>query len=216
MREDFWLEILKNILSIVSSTKTVGKIVVQHLVNTRYCESAVVQRLTTSRSGEEGDVITIVVQVHGVAASVHLLHRTTWVAPEGNGRLENYFSHFINWQVCQELISLIVFEHQPFLVHPKNHIGLFQVHLVRPAHLWSLTTSPDQICNWKIISDSSSCLFSLRTETTWSKSHLQTSTDSGQLGPNLKNNLGLGLFVRESALALVESVGAPRTAAADF
>ena len=50
--------------------------------NTWYCETAmVVQRLTTSRSCEEGDVITIVVQVHGVPASVHLLHRTTWVAP---------------------------------------------------------------------------------------------------------------------------------------
>ena len=59
-------------------------------------------------------------------------------------------------------------------------------------------------------------MFSLRTETTWSKSHSLTSTDSGQLGLDLKNNLGLGLFVRESALALVESVGAPRTAAADF
>ena len=68
-------------LSIVSSTTTVGKIV-QHLVNTWYCETAVVQRLTTSRSSEEGDVITIVVQVHGVPASVHLLHRTTWVVPE--------------------------------------------------------------------------------------------------------------------------------------
>ena len=75
-------------LSIVSSTTTVGKIVVLHLVDTWYCESAVVQRLTTSRSGEEGDVITIVVQVHGVAASVHLLHRTTWVAPSrGRGGL---------------------------------------------------------------------------------------------------------------------------------
>ena len=71
-----------NFLSIVCSTTTVGKIVVQHLVNTWYCETAmVVQRLTTSRSSEEGDVITIVVQVHGVPASVHLLHRTTWVAP---------------------------------------------------------------------------------------------------------------------------------------
>ena len=68
-------------LSIFSSTTTVGKIVVPHLVNTWYFETAVVQRLTTSRSSEEGDVITIVVQVHGVPASVHLLHRTTWVAP---------------------------------------------------------------------------------------------------------------------------------------
>ena len=67
-------------LSIFSSTTTVGKIV-QQQVNTWYCETAVVQRLTTSRSCEEGDVITIVVQVHGVPASVHLLHRTTWVAP---------------------------------------------------------------------------------------------------------------------------------------
>ena len=69
-------------LLIVSSTTTVG-IIVQHLVNIWYCWTAVVvQRLTTSRSGEEGDVITIVVQVHGVPASVHLLHRTTWVVPE--------------------------------------------------------------------------------------------------------------------------------------
>ena len=59
-------------------------------------------------------------------------------------------------------------------------------------------------------------MFSLRAETTWSKSHSLTSTDSGQLGLDLKNNLGLGLFVRESALALVESVGAPRPVAADF
>ena len=72
-------------LSIVSSTTTVGKIV-QQQVNTWYCETAmVVQRLTTSRAGEEGDVITIVVQVHGVPASVHLLHRTTWVECEALG-----------------------------------------------------------------------------------------------------------------------------------
>ena len=79
--ERFLIRNFTKFLSIVSSTKTVGKTVL-HLVNTWYCDTAVVQRLTTSRSGEEGDVITIVVQVHGVAASVHLLHRTTWVVPE--------------------------------------------------------------------------------------------------------------------------------------
>ena len=102
---------------------------------------------------------------------------------------------------------------------------MFQTSITRPVstavhriygHTELKVVKENQICNWKIISDSSSCLFSLSTETTWSKSHSLTSADSGQLGPDLKNNLSLGLFVRESALVLVDSVGAPRAAAADF
>ena len=215
MRKDFRLEILQSFL-IVSSTTTVGKI-----YNNRWILDTVrlrwwfndlllpdpVRKATSSRSSFR--------YMASPPPFISFIGPLGWL--QGNERLENFFSHFINWQACQELISLIVFEHQPFLVHPEDHFGLFQVHLVRPAHLWSLTTSTDQICNWKIISDSSSCLFSLSTETTWSKSHSLTSTDRDQLGPNLKNNLGLGLFVRESALVLlVKLVGAPRTAAADF
>ena len=92
-------------LSIVCSTTTVGKIYnnwwILDTVRLRWWFNDLllpdpVRKATSSRSSFR--------YMASPPPFISFIGPLGWL--QGNERLENFFSHFINWQACQELISL--------------------------------------------------------------------------------------------------------------
>ena len=111
-----------------------------YVVGAQRCQTGD-SRLTTSWSGEEGDVIAVVIEVHGVAP-VHLLHVATCFQPGTRcpSNLQSWLFHSLLDNCSHSLstgekLSLWHLWHNP-LVSSEKSTWSFRMESTHPQHVW--------------------------------------------------------------------------------